>query len=294
MKARVRIVTDGVADLPPDVAAQWGIKVVPVYLFIDGQSYRSDTFTDRELLFRCLQGNNGRPKTASPSIQEFVAAYAQLADEGAEDIIGFFVASGLSSLRNQALLAAQQFEGARIHLVETGQVSMGVGLQAIHAAELAVQGLAASEILSQVEPLAARTYVVGMLGALEHLRASGRVNWAQARLGDLLQIKPLITLYMGEAHLSGRIRTYHNALMRIVSWVKEAAPLERLALLYAQTPPDVLAELREALLPYVAEGGFWMVEAGPVFLTHIGPMGLGVAAIRAAAGAATSAPGSHL
>lgn len=281
MSGRVRIITDGVADLPPNAAVRLGIKVVPIHLYIDGQSYRSDTFVDRELLYRCLQGNNGRPKTASPSIDEFMTAYAELAAEGAEEIIGVFLASNLSSLANQALLAARDFKGARIHFIETGQVSMGVGLQAVHAAKLAAQGLAVDEILPQVRELASRTYVVGMLGALEHLRASGRVNWAQARLGDLLQIKPLIALHRGEVRLWGRARTYRNALMRIVAWVKDAAPLERLALLHAQTPPDVVEELRATLLPYVVDDELLAMEAGPVFLSHIGPTGLGVAAIRA-------------
>lgn len=282
MGARVRIITDGVADLPVDVAARLAIKIVPVYLSIDGQSYRSDTFTDRELLYRSLQGSNGRPQTASPSLHEFLTAYTELTDEGATDIIGLFVASNLSSLSSHAQLAAQQLNGARLHLVETGQVSMGVGLQAIYAAELAAQGATTAEILSRVQPLAARTYVMGMLGALEHLRASGRVSWAQAWFGDLLQIKPLITLHLGEARLWGRVRTYRNALMRIVAWVAEVAPLEHLAVLYAQTPSEILQEFREALLPFVNGNNLWMAEAGPVFLTHIGPTGLGVAAIQVA------------
>ena len=281
MGTRVRIITDGVADLPPAVAASLGIKVVPIYLFIEGHSYRSDAFNDRKLLYHSLQGMNGRPQTAAPSVQEFLTAYAELADEGAEDIIGLFVASGLSSVSTQALVAARQFERARVHLVETGQVSMGVGLQALQAAELAAQGLSAAEVLSQVEPLASRTYLMGMLGSLEHLHASGRVNWTQAWVGDLLQIKPLIALHEGAVQLRGRVRTYRNALLRIVDWARAAAPLERLALLYARTPPDVVEELRVELEPLVASDRFLMLEAGPVFLTHIGPTGVGVAAVLA-------------
>ncbi|MBN1922651.1 MAG: DegV family protein [Anaerolineae bacterium] len=281
MGSRVRIITDGVADLPPDVVTRLGIKVVPIHLFIGGHSYRSDTFTDRELLYRSLQDGIGRPQTASPSMHEFVTAYTELANEGATDIIGLFVASNLSGLSGQALLASQQFHGARLHLVETGQVSMGVGLQAIYAANLAAQGAPVAEILPRVQPLAQRTYVMGMLGALEHLRASGRVSWAQAWLGDLLQIKPLITLHLGEARLWGRVRTYRNALLRIISWVREAAPLEHLAVLHTLAPPEILEEFREALLPFVDGNNFWVCEAGPVFLSHIGPTGLGVAAVKA-------------
>lgn len=283
MGARVRIITDGVADLPAAVIERLAIKVVPVYLSIDGRSYRSDVFTDREWLYRSLQRAEGRPQTAAPSVHEFLMAYTELADEGAEDIIGLFLASGLSSLSTHALLAARQFHGARVHLVETGQVSMGVGWQAVIAAELVAQGLPVAEILSQVQRLAERTFVVGMLGALEHLRHSGRVNWAQARFGDLLQIKPLLTFHAGEARLWGRVRTQRNALLRIVAWMQEAAPVERLALLYAQMPPEVLEDLRAALLPTVVNGDIWMLEAGPIFLTHIGPTGLGVAVVRTAA-----------
>lgn len=290
MGTRVRIITDGVADLPADVIAQWAIKVVPIHLSIDGRSYRSDTFSDREWLYRNLRRSNGRPQTAAPSVHDFLTAYTELADEGAEDIIGLFLSSGLSSLGTNALLAARQFDGARVHLIETGQVSMGVGWQAWIAARLAAQGLSASEILAQVRPLAARTYVVGMLGALEHLRHSGRVSWAQARFGDMLQIKPLITFHAGEARLLGRVRTHRNALLRIISWVRDAAPLEQLAVLYAQTPPEILEELRMALLSTVPGGEVLLLEAGPVFLTHIGPTGLGVAVVRTADAATLSFP----
>lgn len=281
MGGRIRIITDGVADLPPELVARWAIKVVPIHLFIDGRGYRSDVFSDRAWLYRSLQHSHSRPQTAAPAIHEFLAAYTELADEGAEDIIGLFLASGLSSLSTNARLAAQQFDGARVHLLETGQVSMGVGWQVLMAAEMVAQGLPLSQILPRLAALPNRTYLVGMLGSLEHLRYSGRVNWAQARFGDLLQIKPLITFHNGKAELWGRVRTHRSALLRVVDWVQAAGPVERLAVLYAQTPPDVLEELRGALSPLVIGGEVLLIEAGPVFLTHIGPTGVGVAMVRA-------------
>lgn len=281
MGQRIRIITDSLSDIPSEIARNLGIKVVPIYLFVNGKSYCDDGTLDHNWFYASLTQGRGLPQTAAPPAQEIFRAYQSLVEEGAEQIIGLFMASHLSSLVTNARLAAQELQGASVHIFETGQVSMGIGWMAIAAAEAAQRGATVAEIETLVTDLRKRTMVIGVLSSLEHLRRGGRIGWAQATFGDMLQIKPLIIFREGEARLLGQVRTYHRALHWLVDWVAGVAPLERLAFLHSHLDPAIVAQLCADFSPYVPDAEVLLVEVGPIFSTHVGPNGVGVALIRA-------------
>ncbi len=282
MSGRVRIITDSVADLPPEIAHRLRIAVVPVQIFSGGQSHRDDETLDRDQFYESLKQDGPLPQTSAPSPDEILHFYQTLAAEGAEEIIALFMASSLSSLGRHAQMATARLEKARVHILETGQVSMGSGWLAITAAEAAVNGATVAEITALVASQRRRTFVVGVLASLQHLRRGGRVGWARAWAGDLLQVKPLIIFSEGEARLLGQVRIYSRALQWLERWVAEAAPLERLVLLHSRPAPQILERVRAALHPYAPAGELLVVEAGPTFVTHVGPDAVGVAVVQAA------------
>ncbi|MFP4346008.1 MAG: DegV family protein [Anaerolineales bacterium] len=277
---RIRIVTDSVADLPEELIQRWEIKRVPVYLNVDGRSYRDDGTLSHAWFYRQLIAGTPLMQTAAPAIGEFASCYRELVEEGAQEILGLFVASSLSSLAGHGRQAAEAFSAARVRVVESRQVSMGIGWQVIAAAEALAAGASMEDVVALVESLRERTYVFGVLDSLDHLLRSGRVNWTQARVAKVLRIKPVIAFYGGEAHLLGQVRTRRRALKWLFRRVEEAAPLERLALLHSHLDVAALEEVRILLEPLAPPAGMLTVEVGPVFGTHIGPGGVGVALVQ--------------
>jgi len=281
MGQRIRVITDSLSDIPPEIAQRLGIRVVPIYLYINGISYRDDGNLDHKWFYDHLTQDTTLPQTAAPAAEEILSVYQTLVAEGAEEIVTLFMDSHLSSLSTNARLAAKQLVGGHVHIMETSQVSMGIGWMVIAAAEAAQQGASVADIADLVADMRQRTLLVGVLNSLEHLRRGGRIGWARARFGDMLQIKPLILFQEGEARLVGQVRTYRRALSWLVDWVREVAPLERLAFLHSHLDPAIVAQLCSDFSPYVPDANVMLVEVGPIFSTHVGPNGVGVALVRA-------------
>ncbi len=285
MSGRVRIITDSVSDLLPEISQRLGIVVVPIYFSLNGQSYCDDGTLDRRWFFNQLTQSRFLPQTAAPSIEDFVRAYRTLYEQGAEQIVALFVQAQLSSLMDHAKHAAKILGKDSIHFIETGQVTMGQGWLAVEAAEAAAKGASVSDIRHLVEQRRRRTFVVGALASLEYLRRGGRVSWVKAQIGEMLNLKPLIGYHQGEARLLGRTRTHRRAIQWLIRWVERAAPLERLSLLDTGLPNEILTEIRHKLTTITDLRDIQVVDAGPVFTTHVGPNAVGVALIQSEAAA---------
>ncbi len=281
MGQALRIVTDSMADLPPDLVRELAIEVVPIYFSFESWNGPDDGRFNKTVIYQAMRTSTAAPTTAAPAPGEFLAAYQRLVDEGAQDIIGLFLASPLSSIARNAHLAAQQVRGARVHVLESGQVSLGIGFQVLAAARAAAQGAGVDEVRRLVEDTARRTYVAGFLESIMFLRRGGRVGWALAWVGDMLQIKPLVMYHQAEATLLGKVRTYRRALSALVEWVRTLGPLEHLAFLHTDVAPEILEELQSALGDLVVNGEVpWVIEVSPVFGAHVGPGAVGVALVR--------------
>ena len=206
MAHRVRGLTDSVADVPRDLLARYQIRVLPIYLMLNGHTYLDDGSIDQDWFYRELAHIESPPTTAAPSPEEYLAAFEALVAEGAEEIIVLTAASTVSSLYDHATLAAQRFSRAEVHVVDSLQVSMGIGWMAVEAARQVEQATPVTEIVDYLEAMRARTSVYGVLDSIEYLRRSGRVGWVQSFVAGFLQIRPLIAFERGEALLRGRVR----------------------------------------------------------------------------------------
>ncbi|MCD4738549.1 MAG: DegV family protein [Anaerolineae bacterium] len=281
MSNSIRVLTDSTSDLSVETAQRWGIRILPLHFSLGGEDYCDDGTLDRSCFYQRLAQSGEMPQTAAPGVGEILALYEELVTEGAEDIIAIFLANSLSSTQANAQLAARELVGARVHLLESGQISMGLGSLAQAAAEALAQGATVVEVKELVVALRQRTYIIGVLDTLEYLKRSGRVSWATAQLGQWLNVKPLISFHAGEARLLGRVRTRRRARAWLLRQVAEVGPLERLVLLHSDLAEESWMALREALQPYAPSGKLPVVEVGPIFGTHIGPQGVGVALVQA-------------
>ena len=280
MGRRIRLITDSVADIPPALIRQFEIEVIPIYLTMGDKTYREDHTLDYDWFYRELSQRNGDLTTAAPPPQDFLRAYTTLANEGAEVIVGIFTAGSVSSILDHALVAARACDRARVHVIDSQQVSMGIGWLVIHAAELLRNDLPVAEVLSALHMMRERILVLGVLNSLDYLQQSGRIGRFTRHVADLMKIKPLIAFECGEARLISRVRTYWRAIERMVAQVTEEQPLTRLALLHSRAEDEVIARLHDSLLAWGGHQELPVIDVGAVFATHIGPGGLGVAMVR--------------
>ena len=256
----VRIVTDSTCDLPPSLVQQHDIIVVPAALNIDGRTFRDGVEISRGEYYARLPGLKEPPLTAAPASGEFEAAYRRC---GTLKIVSINLASKLSGMYNAARLAAEGF-GPQVTVVDSGQVSMGLGWQ----------------VLAAAESIRRRVKVFAVLDTIEFLRRGGRASAFVAALGGLLQIKPMLEVVEGEVKPIGRQRMRPRAVEKMVELVRALGPLERLAVLHTACA-DEARSLAAGVAGQCAQPPI-VVEATTVIGTHTGPNALGFAAVKAA------------
>jgi DegV family protein with EDD domain len=273
------IVTDSTCDLPQYIIEEYGIEVVPSILIVDGKEYPDGGGFARDEFYKRLPDLKTRATTATPSIGEFARCYQKLFNEGCDHIISIHAAGALTTIVNTARQAAQEFDG-RITVLDSLSLSLGLGFQVLAAAENTEMGLEAA--LAAIESTRRRLQLFAALDTMEYVRRSGRIPGTMALLGSLLNIKPLIEVSNGQVRAISMVRTMRQVNERMALLLKSAGKLERLAILHT----GVEARAREFLNKAMQEVSqslprdILMINATPVIGTHIGPNGLGFAAVK--------------
>jgi DegV family protein with EDD domain len=281
----VRIVTDSACDLTDELVKQHDVIVVPLTIRFGAEELEDrKQLTPEEFWQRC-QGKGALPETAAPSPGSFINAYQQAADEGAEAVLCLTISAGVSGTYASAVTAADTFTGIPVRVVDTRSLTMGQGLMVIAAAEEAAAGAGLDTLVAATEDRVGRVRVYGVLGGLEFLQRGGRIGGAQALLGSLLSIKPVIQVKDGEVAEESKQRTRSRALGYLTTKVAEDVPLERLAV--ADGACDDLDDVLSRLKDITTEHPLVTVQLGPVVGTHAGPNTVGVCYIVAAGSTTT-------
>ena len=273
---KIGLVTDSTSDLPRDLFDRHAIEVVPAILNLGKTSYEDGEGMTREAFYDRLPGLTISPTTSAPSVGSFQVRYEKLLAEGAEMILSIHPPDNLSGIFNAARLAADSFAD-RVHVLDSGQLSLGLGYQVLAAAEAIAREAVISEILEMVASIRRRVRVMALLDTMEYLRRSGRVSWAKAMVGGLLNLKPMIELRFGMVERVGQVRTRAQGIQRLFESIQSWQPLERLAILH--TNAEVAArQFLDDLNPNLTVPAL-VVNVTTVIGTHVGPNGLGFAAI---------------
>jgi DegV family protein with EDD domain len=275
----VKIVVDSTADLPPEVTTELGITVVPCLLRFGNQSFREGVDISRAEFFARMQTDPNFPSTAAPAPGVFEDSYRRLAGE-TEAIISIHISARYSGIFNAARLGAEAVaDNLNVVPVDSGQISLGMGILAMTAAEAAQDGASLAEVLNLVDDLRSRAHLFAIPNTLENLRRSGRVNQLLARMGDLLGIKPILHVHKGEILLQERVRSWGRAQRRLIQIAQSMAPFERVALAHIQrleAAEAVGRALTDLLPPHTST-----FEAGITIGIHVGVRAVGIAFIRA-------------
>jgi DegV family protein with EDD domain len=270
----VRIVTDSACDLTDDLVKQHEVIVVPLTIRFGAEEFEDRRDLTPDEFWRRCQGKGALPETAAPSPGAFIAAFQQAADEGAEGVLCLTLSSKLSATYASAVTAADTFTGIPVRVVDTLSVTMGQGLLVIASADDAASGTGLDALCSAAEERSTRARVYGVLGGLEFLQRGGRIGGAQALLGSLLSIKPVIMVKEGVVAEESKQRTRSRALGYMTAKVTGDAPLERLAV--ADGACDDIDDVVRQLSGVPGRHPLVSVQLGPVVGSHTGPNTVGI------------------
>lgn len=273
----IRIVTDSTCDLPKAIVEKHGITVIPLHIQQGGQSFLDGVEMSREEFYTRLPDFRPAPTTAAPGPEIFKQAWERLANAGAKAILSIHISEKLSATINSARSAAEQFTRIPVTVLDSSQLSLGMGFIVEKAAQMAGAGHKMEAILSSLSGMMKRTYVFASLKTLEYLRRSGRMHFALAGFGELLQIKPLLHMNQGKA-TAHRVRTQSRATARLLEWLAEYAPFERLAIVHAGVQKEA-EDMLQRIKDYLPHSEIPIVQITPVLGAHLGVGALGFACI---------------
>jgi DegV family protein with EDD domain len=271
----VRIVTDSSCDLTDEEAAAHGIEVVPLTIRFGAEELEDRTELSVEDFYARLGSSAVLPETAAPAPGKFEAAFRRQAEAGADEVVCINLSSGLSATMQSARNAATALAGELpVEVVDSRSITSGLGTQVLLAAQAAERGATAGEVVALVGDLVSRTHVFGALDTLDNLKKGGRIGGAQALVGSLLSIKPILDLSTGETQEAGKARTRRKALEVLRDKVVEAGAVEQLCVAHGFAPDvDAMVDL---LAEHHSREAIRIRHIGPVIGTHGGPRVMGV------------------
>ena len=275
MTRRFAVVTDSTADLPDAWRERYGIEVVPLKVLFGQETFRDRVDITDEEFFRRLAASSTLPTTSAPSPGEFAEVYRRLAKDY-EGCISIHIGAQLSATAEAARVGAEAVDGFNVNVVDSQTVSMPIAFLCRTAAECATLDEATAAVQQRVP----KSRVLALLDTLRYLEMGGRLSRAQAMIGTMLDLKPLLLVAHAEIKPVDRVRTRSRAIPRMVEFFKTELPVEHLAVMHAQAPDEaeqVAGVLRRDLPNLEVTIG----QIGSVLGTHTGPRALGIVYLKA-------------
>jgi DegV family protein with EDD domain len=272
----VRIVTDSTSDIPPHVAQELGIKIVPLSVVFGEEALKEGVEISHDLFYERLARVKQLPTTSAPSVGDFLDVYREVLKE-TDEIVSVHLSSKLSATYSNATQAAAILadEGARVDVIDSQTISLGMMFMCSAAARSGAEGASVDEIRELMDKMIPRISVYVILDTLEYVRRGGRIGRARAFLGTVLRVKPILSIHDGEVHPEERVRTRSLALDRLFQMATSLPNIERIGIAYstnAAEAEEMKRRIREAL-----DGvDVAIARLGPVIGVHGGPGVLGI------------------
>ncbi len=273
--SKVRIVTDSTADLPRQLVDLYGITVVPLTVHFGPEEYKDYVELTPDDFFGKLGQSPHLPRTSQPSPADFKAAY-EAAAKKADWILSIHISAALSGTCQSAVMARDMLPGLDIEILDTRSASLGVGLAVLAAARAAEAGADRAEILGAARRVIDRSHVFFAVDTLEYLEKNGRIGKAQALLGGLLKIKPVLTLDNGVVAPFEKVRGKPKVIPRLAEIAAErlGGARVRAAVVHGAAPEEAEA-LKNALAAKLDVEDMLIGQIGAVIGCHTGPGVLG-------------------
>lgn len=275
---KTAVVTDSTAYIPKDVRDRLRIRMIPLSVAFGGETYREEIDISAEQFYEKVKQHKNLPTTSQPAVGEFVELFTSLRDEGYDAVISIHLSSGISGTYQGALTAGNMVDGLKVYAYDSEISCMAQGFYAIEAAKMALDGKTPEEIIARIDEMKKTLRAYFMVDDLAHLQRGGRLTGAQAFIGGLLQIKPLLCFENKVIVPFEKIRTRKKAIKRIEELLAEDAakgvPLKA-AIIHANRP-DEAEQWKERLSSLYPNVEFTISYFGPVIATHLGEGALGL------------------
>ncbi len=271
---RFAVVTDSTADLPEEWRTRYGIAVVPLKVIFGNETFRDRVDITDEEFFRRLGTATKLPTTSAPSPGEFADVYRKLAEDH-DGCISIHLGAQLSATVQAAQIGAQAVDGFKVNVIDSETVTMPIAFLCKVAAESETLEAATAAVEERVP----KCRVLALLDTLRYLEMGGRLSRAQAMIGTMLDVKPLLLVADREIKPVERVRTRSRAITRMVEFLRGELPVEHVAVMHAQARDEaetIAAGLRQELPDQEIVIG----EIGAVLGTHTGPRALGAVYIK--------------
>lgn len=277
IKPQVSIVTDSTCDLPKQLLDTYQIKVIPLKITLDGKAFRDGLDLTPRDFYRQLPNLSKLPVTSQPSPGEFQAVYETIAKVG-QAVIAIHISGGLSGTVLSSELAGRLVPSLMLYVVDSHSTSLGLGLPVLAAAKAAQSGLGPAEVLREVQAVLNRTSAYFFLDTLDYIYKGGRIGRAAAFMGNLLNIKPLLTFSDGVVSPVDKLRGRHRAVERLLSLAKEEVGGN--PIICSVFHGDDLLNAQKLYARAASELNctqLFISEISPVLGTYAGPGALGLA-----------------
>lgn len=272
----VKIISDSTCDLSPELIARYDIDIIPLHIILGEEDYLDGRITPEDI-YRWSDENNMSPKTAAVSMEDALAAFTPY---NGQEVIVFTISSSMSSTYNVLRMAAEQTDAERIHVIDSKNLSTGVGLQVIAAAEMAQQGLPAAEIVEKIKAGRDAVRASFVVDTLTYLHRGGRCSSVAALMGGALRLHPRIGVTGGKMSAGKKFRGRMDRVIRdYVADMKDellAAKKEHVFITHSGCDEDTLAAVYGMLDDLHHFDEIHVTRAGGVISSHCGPGTLGV------------------
>ncbi|TAK60245.1 MAG: DegV family protein [Dehalococcoidia bacterium] len=277
----VAIVTDSTACIPPQLAAQLGIEIVPLHLIFGGRTFVDSLAEDTSAFYELLRTSNDRPTTAAPSPGMFIDAIGR-AGRRADAVLCITVSKQFSAMYDSARHAIElvraESPGLDIRLLDSRNAAMAQGFVVVEAARAAAAGSSMADVLARAEAMTTQVTLLAMLDTLTYLARGGRVPRAAAWAAGMLQVKPIVRFSASDIKLVARTRTRRRALDRMVELLDEMAAGRELHLaIHHANAPDDARYLLAAVERQLRLAETYVTEFTQVMGVHTGPGLVGLA-----------------
>lgn len=276
----VSIIADSTCDLSRELLEKYKVRTVPLHILLGEEEYEDGVSLTPEEIYRWADANKTTPKTSAPSVSAVVDVFAPVLSEG-KDIVCFSISESMSTSANIMRLAARQLKAEnRVHVIDSANLSTGIGLLVLEAAQMALEGKTAESIVDAVEKLKPLVRASFVVDTLTYLHRGGRCNGLEAMAGSMLRLHPKIVVTDGRMSSSKKYRgKIDKVIMAYVQDMQQQllqARKKRVFITHSGCPEETIARVKAYLesLRYFEE--ILITRAGGVISSHCGPGTLGV------------------
>lgn len=275
--SNVKIFTDSTSDLTAQIINDADISIVPLYVNFEDKTYMDGVNISTSELYERVEEYGKLPKTSAASPDDFYRAFKPFIDKG-DDIVFIGISSKLSSQIQNAHIAASEFPEGRVHIIDSLNLSSGIGLLVLKAADYAKQGFSAVEIAEKIKEIVPKIKTAFVIDTLEYLYKGGRCSGMENLVGSMLKLRPIVSVADGKMvptqKVMGRRERALNAMLNTVLKQKDSIDSDRVMVTHSMSKDADY--LKEELQKNIEVKEIIETQAGCVISSHCGPNTIGI------------------